>query len=343
MPQPSDNHAPAIDFLIIGAQKAGTTSLFEYLRRHPQIHMPAEKEISFFNNNHRRGWDWYVATALRDAPPNAVCGEASIGYMCGTPYTDIATNEQGYRPPAQELDRSLETIIPERIKEAVPGVKLICVLRDPVARAYSHYQMAVLEKAELRTFDDAIDASLNPAALTQARIAPTTTNGYIVNGEYGRILAGFMEIFPREQLLIVFSDELSEHPVSTLSRIFDFVGVDPNCVPDNLNTRYRAAATKQRVPGLNLHAWQERVAKLRLLRSLWHALPDRLRAGIDRAYRLAGFRVTMWNAHRGETEPDAIDSVHDRLIEHFLPDSRALSRLIGLDAPWLADWRNRSS
>jgi hypothetical protein len=300
--------------------------------------MPAEKEISFFNNNHHRGWDWYVATALRDAPPHAVCGEASIGYMCGTPYTNIANNEQGYRPLEQGSDRSLETIIPERIRQAVPGVKLICVLRDPVARAYSHYQMAVLEKAEFRTFDDAINTLLSPVALTQARIAPTSSNGYIANGEYGRILAGFMEIFPREQLLIVFSDELSEHPVSALSRIFDFVGVDPDYIPDNLNMRYRTAATKQRVPGLNLHTWQEHAARLHLLRSLWHALPDRLRAEVDRAYRLAGFRVTMWNARRGTIKPDTMDSAHYRLIEHFLPDSRALGRLAGMEIPWLTVW-----
>jgi hypothetical protein len=340
MTRPSGSHAPSIAFLIVGAQKAGTTSLFEYLRRHPQIHMPAEKEISFFNRNYHRGWDWYTATMLRDAPANAVCGEASIGYMCGTPYADIAGNDRGYRPPTQEIDKPLETVIPERIKEAIPEVKLICVLRDPVARAYSHYQMTVLSRAEPRTFDDAVDALASANALEQARITPTTTNGYIVNGEYGRVLAGFLEVFSREQILVVFSNELSERPIQTLERVLDFIGVKSDFVPDNLDTRYRAAATKQRVPSLDLYAWQKTIARVRFLRTLWHGLPARLHATIDRGYRVASYRVTMWNALRDGAKQDMSAETRAKLIEHFLPDSQELGRLAGLEVPWLAGWRS---
>jgi hypothetical protein len=336
------SHTPSVDFLIIGAQKAGTTSLFEYIRRHPQIHMPAEKEISFFSRDYDRGWDWYAAIVLRNAPRGAVCGEASIGYMGGTPYADITRNEQGYRP--RELDDHLEdgrleAVIPERIRETIPEVKLICVLRDPVARAYSHYQMATLEGTESRTFDDAIDSLLARDALINARVVPTNTNGYIVNGEYHRVLGAFLDIFPREQLLPILSSELSTDTASTLARVFDFVGASTDFVPDNLNARYRTAATRRRIPGFDLYDWQLAVAKLRPLRALWHSLPVSLRLKIDQGYRVAGYRVTVWNALRGKTTQDMPVQARARLIEHFRPDSQALSRLLDLEIPWLEDWQ----
>jgi hypothetical protein len=333
---------PKVDFLIIGAQKAGTTSLFEYMRKHPQIHMPAEKEISFFGRNYDRGWDWYMATVSRGAPPGAICGEASIGYMSGTPFADITLNEQGHKPDTQMFNEPLENIIPERIKMSLPDVRLICVLRDPVARAYSHYQMAVLDEAESRTFDDAIDNLLTTDALTNSRIIPTNSNGYIVNGEYHRVLAGFLDVFPREQLMAISSDELSTNATSTLMRIFDFIGVSNDFVPDNLNARYRAAATKRRIPGFDLYDWQRSAAGLRPLRALWHWLPKSLRVKVDRGYRVAGYRVRMWNAHRSNVTQAMSDMPADTrtaLIRHFLPDSRALGQLIDQEIPWLRDWR----
>jgi hypothetical protein len=332
-------HTPAIGFLVIGAQKAGTTSLFEYLRRHPQIHMPAEKEISFFSRHYHRGWDWYTTTVLRDAPPDAVCGEASIGYMGGTPYADITANEQGYRPPNRDVDQPLEAVIPRRIKTDLPDVRLVCILRDPIARAYSHHQMAVLDTAETRAFDESVDVLLMPEALRDARITPTTTNGYIVNGEYCRLLASFLEIFPSDKLLILFSNELADRPIPTLTRVFDFVGVSSDFIPDNLNARYREAATERRISGFDLYEWQTSIARSRFLRACWHRLPTSLRLKIDQSYRIAGYRVTMWNARRSKTTQNLPAHTRARLIEHFLPDSQALSRLTGLEVPWLADWQ----
>jgi hypothetical protein len=330
---------PSIDFLIIGAQKGGTTSLFEYMRKHPQIHMPAEKEVSFFTNMYERGLDWYTATVLRGAPSDAICGEASSAYMVGTPFADITRNDLGYRPPASEVRQPLENVLPERIKACLPDVSLICILRDPVARAYSHYQMAVLNRVESRTFDEAISALISPDALREDRITRTSTNGYIVNGEYGRILRGFVDVFPPEQLLVMCSDELSRDPVSALARAFAFIGAKADVIPDNVHIRYRTAATEQRVPHLDLYAWQHAIARSNLLRTLWHRLPDQLRSRIDRCYSVAGYRTTMWNAKRHVRQQDMSADTRAALIDHFLPDSQALSQLIGVEVPWLADWQ----
>jgi hypothetical protein len=330
----------SIRFLIIGAQKGGTTSLFEYLRRHPEIHMPVEKDIAFFNrpNEFRRGGEWYLTTVLRDAPPDAVCGEASTYYMSGTPYGDLIQNEQ--RDPAESLDggEPLEEVVPKRIKQFLPDVKLICVLRDPVARAYSHHRMMVLERAESRSFDEAIDQLLTPRAIEQARIAPTRTNNYVVNGEYGRVLGGFLRTFPRAQLMAIFSDDLAERPAQTLATLFEFIGVEPDFLPDNVNTRYRLAAEKERIPGLSLYALQANLARVRPARALWHRLPDRARIGADRTFRVMSYRVQMWNAQRGVSKEDISPSVRKRLIAHFRPDGEELSGSLDQQIPWLAAW-----
>jgi Sulfotransferase family len=328
-----------IGFLIIGAPKAGTTSLFEYMRRHPQIHMPAEKELYFFNadGHYELGWDWYLAMMLRDAPPDAVCGEASTEYMRGAPYRRIAESKS----PSfydKETKGALEEVIPRRIKQFLPDVRLICMLRDPVERAHSHHLMRRMERADPRSFQEAVDQLMEPTAMEHARITPSRTNGYIVNGEYARLLAGFLRVFPREQLMVIFSDELARQPTKTLSRVFDFVGVSSSFAPDNLGTRYREAAVKQRISGLNLVTWRMNIARVRPVRALWFGLPDRMQRDIHRAYGRASYRIELWNAQRGMVDDQISLPVRERLIAHFLSDSEALADIVERDVPWLASW-----
>jgi hypothetical protein len=353
---------PDIRFLIIGAPKAGTTSLFEYMRTHPQIHMPAEKEVYFFNidRNYRRGLDWYAATMTRGASERAlVCGEATTEYMSGAPYVDDAqqagpqathishngaAREEpeagGARGEGEAIGdgKAIEEVIPRRIRQALPDVKLICVLRDPVERAYSHYRMMALDRVESRSFEDVVDQLTGPVELERTRVVRSRDNGYVVNGEYARLLGGFLNVFPREQLMAIFTDELTSSPRQTLASVFDFVGVSSEFVPDNAGTRYRAAAVKQRIPGLNLINWQTGLARVKPARALWHSLPGRVRGTIDHRYNVANLRVEMWNAYRGEATEEMPPSVRERLIAHFRPDSEALAELLGERIPWLASW-----
>jgi hypothetical protein len=306
--------------------------------------MPAQKEITLFSTerNYRRGADWYKATVLQGAPGGAVCGEASVAYMDGTPFGDIYDNERdgaaAVASAATSTNGPLEDVVPQRIKELLPDVKLICVLRDPVARAYSHYQMAVLDQVETRPFDIAVDQLLEPEALRQARIAPTMTNRYVVNGEYGRVLAGFLRVFPRDRLLPIFSDDLAARPTEVLAQVFDFIGVAGDFVPDNLNARYRTAAVARRIPGLDLYAWQRRVTPLRPARALWHALPERARAHLDRIVGIASFRIEIWNARRGGAVDGVSPLAEQRLITHFRRDSQELAHMLGQEISWLSTW-----
>jgi hypothetical protein len=332
---------PEVGFLIIGAPKAGTTSLFEYMRLHPQLHMPPEKEIYFFNmdRNYRRGLEWYLNTVTRDAPEDALCGEATTEYLSGVTYADAPDGPPD--PKAADV-QALEEAIPRRIAQALPDVRLICLLRDPVERACSHHRMMALGGDEPRSFEAAVDELLDPAALERARRTRTRLNGYIVNGEYARLLAGFLRVFPRSQIKALFTEELQRRPAETLTDLFDFLGVSTEFVPGNVGTRYREAAVKQRVPGFNLVAFQGNLARLDVARKMWHALPSRSRDAIDRAYNVVNYRVEMWNALRGEVRDEMPVGVRDRLIAHFRPDSEELEEVLGREAPWLGQWSRQA-
>jgi hypothetical protein len=332
----------SIKFLIIGAQKSGTTSLFEYLRRHPQIHMPQQKEMAFFSTerNYRRGTERYVKAILLGAQPGAACGEASVAYMDGTPFGDLSKGEYADLSSAPLHNGTLEEIVPNRIKELLPDVRLICVLRDPVQRSYSHYRMAVLDKAESRTFDDAVAQLLEPSALMTARVTPMINNSYIVNGEYFRVLNGFLRVFAREQLKVIFSDELAERPAEVISDAYRFIGVSDDFVPDNLSTRYRTGATERRIDGLDLYALQGRLTHAASVRAMWRALPGSIRDKIDRAFGVAGFRVELWNARRERDSGDEgmAPNARSQLVAHFRQDSEALEKALGTRIPWLTTW-----
>ncbi len=329
-----------IQFLIIGAQKAGSSSLFEYMRRHPQIHMPAEKGLNFFNTPrmYERGQDWYLTRMLQGAGGDRACGEATVEYVNGTPFGDLAENERT-DPPVIEDGLALAETVPRRIKAVLPDVRLICVLRDPVERAYSHYRMEVLERVESRTFNQAVEDLLSPAALGRARIAPRRTCDYIANGEYHRGLSAFLRVFAREQVEVIFSDQLARDPAGTIARVFAFAGVSADFVPENLGTRYREAAVRQRIPGLNLNMWQARLAALAPARAAWHVLPPGGRALADRSYNALNYRVAMWNAQRGVPEVRISPQARAKLIEHYRGEGEELSELLGVRVPWLKQWQ----
>ena len=126
------------DFLVIGAQKAGTTSLFSLLSKHPNTYLPPGKEVRFFSSDllYAKGAEWYFRENFRAAKPTDVTGEVSPQYMC-------------------------HDKVPGRIKELLPNIKFIVILRHPLKRAFSHYQMSVRRGQENRDFVEAFAHSLS--------------------------------------------------------------------------------------------------------------------------------------------------------------------------------------
>lgn len=200
------------DFLIIGEAKCGTTSLYDHLVGHEFVLEAVEKEVHFFDLHYFRGLDWYrsqfpfVWRARRNAAHRVLTGEASPYYM--------------FHPHA-----------PERIRNTLPGVKLIAMLRNPVERAYSHYQHEVRRQHEALSFEAAIDQE--PARL-RGELERMLTNprynsrehrwhAYATRGIYVDSVQKILRLFDREQVLILKSEDYFTAPEVTLNRVLDFL------------------------------------------------------------------------------------------------------------------------
>jgi Sulfotransferase domain len=241
---------PLPDFLIVGAKRGGTTSLYNYLLEHPQVAplFPRRQQIKgvrFFDLNFHRGLGWYRShfpTAARPRPRQArttrrvIAGEASPYYL--------------FHPLAAE-----------RASQAVPEARIIVLLRDPVERAYSHYKERVRHGAEpCRSFEEAIDRE--PERLrgeTERILADPTYHSfahehysYLSQGRYLDMLPRWLERFPHEQLLIMPSEELYADPQATLDRVLAFLGLPAWELRDRRPYNFHpadgmAATTRQRL------------------------------------------------------------------------------------------------
>jgi hypothetical protein len=322
-----------LDFIVIGAQKAGTTSLFEYLRRHPDLCLPLDKEAPYFSHDQEltRGWDHYVDKAFGASDPTKKWGTITTHYMVGGVYDRSGT-------PQEVADSYTEYTVPLRIRRHLPEARLIALLRDPVDRAASHHQMLRMNGEEPRSFDEAVDALLRVESLEQSRRRPEEQTGYVAWGEYGRILTAYLEVFPRDQIMVAFTDELESEPERLMRQLHSFIGVSPDVVPDNLGTRYRERTTARRLSRLNPSILQRAVSNNVAARTVWHGLPPRPRLYIERGFAHAAYRVNLWNQKGHATpsykpNPDTLQ----RLREHYEPDAVQLAAILKIDRsviPW---------
>lgn len=211
---------PLPDFLIIGAQKAATTALYAYLRWHPGITGPSFKEVSFFDRHYARGPRWYRAhlparprlwAAKRRHGEWPLVGEASPSYL--------------FHPQAAE-----------RVAAIMPHAKLIAVLRNPVDRAFSHYQHEVALGREELSFEDGLDAEAERMHGERERMADDPSYfshawwnyTYAARGRYAEQLERWFSVFPREQLLVLISEELLQEPAESYARTLEFLGARPH-------------------------------------------------------------------------------------------------------------------
>jgi hypothetical protein len=338
-----------LDFIVIGAQKAGTTSLFQYLRHHPEISLPAGKEVPFFShdNVYTRGWSAYMGNLARHAyeagaDPASKWGTVTPQYMLGGVYESSgdAASGNGYD----------ERTVPLRMRERLPDIRLIAILRDPVERALSHHRMAVTVGRERRSFDDAIGELLRTEVLEAARRCPQENTGYITWGEYGRILAGYFEVFPREQILVVFTEELERTPAQLLSRIHEFIGVGADFEADNLGARYHVGSTAPGFSWTSPSSWmtpssplspqgmQRALRRSSTARAAWHAIPQTRQRRLRRPYERIAQRVVLWNRHRSPNEVRAnvqpSPETLARLRDHYAPDASQLAALLQTTPTW---------
>ncbi len=219
------------DFIIVGAQRAGSTSLHACLMQHPQIVSAAGKELHFFDLNYGRGASWYRLQFPRRCrlAGNRITGEATPYYL--------------FHPR-----------VPGRIHRLLPGVKLIALLRNPVDRAVSHFLHETRRKRETLPFDQALRVE---AARLEPELRMMEADefyhseahhrfAYQARGLYAEQLERYFRFFPRDQILALCSEEFFADPGRTLKDVFAFLGV-ADFVPPDLAPR-NVGNTTQNIP-----------------------------------------------------------------------------------------------
>ena len=197
------------NFLIVGAQKCGTSTLAAWLRAHPDVFFSERKELHFFSDEEvwQRGVDWY-ASCFEQAGDRPAIGEATPHYM--------------------DFPESIR-----RIAEVVPDAKLIVCLRDPVARAYSSYRHLFFRLAsEPRPFRQAIEDELREDADLPGP-GPTSYADlrYLGQGRYMERIEWLLERFPRESVHVMLLDDMEADPQGTFDTVCEFLGIATGFVP----------------------------------------------------------------------------------------------------------------
>ncbi|MGZ4481969.1 MAG: sulfotransferase domain-containing protein [Gaiellales bacterium] len=213
---------PLPEFLIIGGQRCGTTALYDSLLRHPGIRAPSVKEVHYFDLQFGCGERWYRAhfpTELQRAAVrrrtghDLVTGEASPYYL--------------FHPR-----------VPGRAHELLPDARLVVMVRDPVKRAYSHYHHEVSLGMETLGFEQALDAEPHRLAGEAERIASDPGyvsvshqhHSYKARGLYLDQLRAWLEWYPREQLLILRSEDFFADPGGVIDQVLEFIGAPPHAL-----------------------------------------------------------------------------------------------------------------
>jgi len=191
------------NYIIIGVQKGGTSSLQEYLIQHPDISVPSAKEVHFFDDNYHKGLGWYKKHFPK---PRGIIGEASPYYI--------------YHP-----------LVAKRIAKVLPNTKIIVLLREPIDRAFSDYRMEYNRGKEKLSFGDAIQREKE----NLKKWKDVVNRGefcwehkyysYIERGKYFDQLSRWFKHFDRKQFLIIESQDFFSDVQKVVSQVFQFLGV----------------------------------------------------------------------------------------------------------------------
>jgi hypothetical protein len=200
--------------VIVGAQKAGTTQLFTCLIRHPRCFGSVAKELQYFSKRRDRPLNWYRSKfplTRTVARVGGLCFEATPSYL-----------------PTPQALRMMSVVLPD--------AKVIVLLRDPVSRAFSHYQHNKTRQLETREFREIVeDAIARPpfaptrGAALQADAEPMLD--YVARGYYALQIELLLKLYPRERVLVVDSADLFDDTNAVCQRVFEFFGLEPHPVP----------------------------------------------------------------------------------------------------------------
>lgn len=272
-------------FLGIGVQRGATTWLHDCLAEHPDVFVPKEKELGYFNYNFEKGLDWYQAF-FRDAPGHRAIGEITPLYLHTAPIA--------------------------RIADQLPDAKLLLILREPISRAYSAYQL--MQKHQV----------LAPMPFEEALHTPRG-EFMIECSQYAERLGELFQIYPREQVKIFLFDDVSQRPAQVIREVFRFIGVDDSFTPQGIGE-----------------------IRNRVMFPRTQKVLHRFRLGwtVDLVKRtpLSGV-IKRWHKRHGQSaataDPSLTPALRERLAATFREDILRVQELIDRDlSGWLTESRS---
>lgn len=231
------------DFIIIGGQRCGSTSLYRNLTLHPCVVPVPKKEVHYFDIKYTRSINWYrsyfpaksyMAYKRWLRKQNCITGEASPYYI--------------FHPA-----------VPKRIVETTPDVKLIAILRNPVDRAYSHYHHEVRRGRETLSFEEAIEREAERLEGEEDKLLNDLHYysfnhhhySYLSRGIYVEQLKRWMQFFPSQQMMIIKSEDFFHNPPKILKQIFHFLEL-PDWIPEE-QEKYNVATYPEMDPSTRKH------------------------------------------------------------------------------------------
>ncbi|WP_186587191.1 sulfotransferase [Synechococcus sp. A15-28] len=198
--------APLPEFLGLGTQKGGTTTLHRLLEQHPDVYLPACKEVHFFDQNHDAGEGWYRGH-FTNAEPHQTCGEITPFYL--------------FHPD-----------VPGRIHNLLPKARLVVLLRDPVERTIS--QLFHARKRGFETLEPFDALAAEAERLQSCDPVSLQKHSYLSRSRYLEQLDRYEALFPREQLLILRSEDLFSTPELVWQQLLSFLALQPIDWPGTL-------------------------------------------------------------------------------------------------------------
>jgi len=257
------------NFLVIGAARSGTTWISKNLELHPEIYIPRKKELHFFDSQYSKGVSYYESY-FSDVDSATAIGEATPAYLHDEPAA-------------------------ARIREHLPDVKMIASLRNPVDRLYSRYWNARgrFSENEGLSFEDKI--AQKPALITE--------------GFYVDHLRRYLDLFPREQFLILLFDDLISDPLNFMVQMCRFLGISEDYSSELLEHQINAAAGQKLLVNSRPIFWIEKAL---------------------RRMHLYDFAQRLGRDNSAKLPPMAPDTRH-RLVEVYRDKNKQLEDLIGRD------------
>ncbi|MCA1812845.1 MAG: sulfotransferase domain-containing protein, partial [Halobacteriales archaeon] len=285
-------------FFLLGATKAGTTSLHAHLAQHPRLGMSEPKEPHFYDLHYARGLDWYADAHFAHCSAKAAVGDATPAYLA-LPF--VAPRVRAYHPEA----------------------KLVAILRHPAERLHAQWWMLAAGGLERRPFADVArsevrrwdaeprvpdaEAEARWRAFSAGRQAGSPHPFLLEFGHYAEHIARWHAHYPRERLLVLLTEDLERDAQGTTQRVWDFLGVGPGPSFD--------AARRNTAPGAPVARLRRTARDHPALRAAWHRLP---RGWRDRAVtRMSEVGV----------KPAMPADARRVLLDHYRPHNERLARL----------------